>query len=113
MALNDIKLSDDFDISFANGDIESLQNAKSVAQDLRVALFKELFIAINNDSISIKEIENIITNVALNDQRIDYESIIVQVLSNNNKLSFIIIFSTVDSEELESLSFSEEDIING
>ncbi|HOV14767.1 MAG TPA: hypothetical protein PK771_10815 [Spirochaetota bacterium] len=111
MALNDLKLDNELmDISFSAGDIETLQNSRSVAQDLRVALFKSLFICLNDDRVSIEEIEQIIEDTILQDKRIDFDSVDITIKTVNNKLSFYILFNVIDSDNLENISFNENDI---
>ncbi|HPO48686.1 MAG TPA: hypothetical protein PLO89_00020 [Spirochaetota bacterium] len=111
MALNDLKLDNELmDISFSAGDIETLQNSRSVAQDLRVALFKSLFICLNDDRVSIEEIEQIIEDTILQDKRIDFDSVKINIYSTNNNLSFNILFNAIDSDNLESVSFGQNDI---
>ena len=98
------------DISFVNGDIETLQNSRSVAQDLRVALFKSLFICLNDDRVSIEEIEQIIEDTILQDKRIDFDSVKIEIKTISNQLSFYILFNVIDSDNLETVSFNENDI---
>jgi len=111
MALNDLKLDNELmDISFVNGDIETLQNSRSVAQDLRVALFKSLFICLNDDRVSIEEIEQIIEDTILQDKRIDFDSVKIEIKTVSNQLSFYILFNVIDSDNLETISFNENEI---
>jgi len=111
MALNDLKLDNELmDISFVNGDIETLQNSRSVAQDLRVALFKSLFICLNDDRVSIEEIEQIIEDTILQDKRIDFDSVKIEIKTISNQLSFYILFNVIDSDNLETVSFNENEI---
>ena len=112
--INDIKLDDtNMDISFSNNDIEIVTDSKSVAQDLRVSLFKSLFVTLNNESISIDEIKEIIKDTAFKDTRIDFESINISIATIKNSLNFTIYFKVLETEVLEKISINQEDITNG
>jgi len=101
--LTDILLENNFDIDF-NDDMTLVNRGKTIAQDLRQRLFRDLFPAIQNEKITDEEIKEIIDTAIIDDDRIVYDTAKIEVKSIDNKLNFKVMFECVDYNGIETLT---------
>lgn len=84
----DILLNDDFDIVYN----EQVNYGRCVAQDLKKAIYKDLFPYLNNEETSIEDIKKIIIDKCYSDPRVNLDTINLSVYQEKNEVFFILSF---------------------
>lgn len=101
---HDIALNDDFDISFENGDMQKVSYGKCVAQDLRKAIYKKIFVFLNNEDVSLEEIKEAISDTVELDPRVDLDTVEISVdYDDDGQRSFVVSFVPLGFDVAENL----------
>lgn len=115
----DLKLDSNFDLIITpDGNFTIVEGAECVAQDIKLALAynDELFDVINNDDITVDEVQGIIEGIIIDDPRVDPESVIVSVNTSQDNVDIVfncdVSFTCITDDNRQNLVFVLNELIS-